>query len=113
MNRVGPVLGGSTTTELAERAGVSPSAVRHWLRKNAVRSGAGPWRIDEETAARALEHFDSTRSARESRRGRCLVVPCERVSAARGLCRKHYLRWYRAARAGGRRPGRGPAADGG
>jgi hypothetical protein len=83
-----------TPVELAAEVGVSPSAVRYWLRHNVPRAAAGAWQIDADTAARARAHFAATQPARTRIRDVCLVAGCERMSAARGMCRMHYQRWY-------------------
>lgn len=103
------VLRTTTPKDLAEEVGVSPSAVRHWLRRNATRTSAGPWQIDADTAQRAREHFASTEPSRARTRDVCLHADCERLSVARGLCRMHYLRWYRAG--GTDDPASGSPAD--
>ncbi|MBD5787094.1 hypothetical protein IF650_12980 [Cellulosimicrobium terreum] len=84
----------TTPEKLAPELGVSASTLRYWLRENAVRVGRA-WRIDDETADRAREHFESTRPIRERRAGTCTVDECDRAAVGRGLCRMHYNRWDR------------------
>ncbi len=93
--------GWTSPDDLADEFGVTPSAVRRWLRDNVPRTTRGPWRISDDVAARAREHFKATEPARTRSAGVCEVEGCERPTTARGLCRMHYNRWHRTGRVDG------------